>query len=249
MIRWMLFLGVTLLAMARLEVYPARIWNGLPRLGWMAGLMLPPDAGGFLGEFLAGMAESVAMAFAATVIASVLALPLGLLGARTLNRVWPARFAVRRSLDLLRGVDRLIWALIFVRAVGLGPFAGLLALVVPDIATLAKLYAETVEQSPRGPLEAVTAAGANWLERARFGILPQVLPVCLSQALYLFESNTRSATILGIVGAGGIGLQLSDRIRVNEWGQASAILLLILGVVTLIDWASRMARSRIQGAA
>jgi phosphonate transport system permease protein len=136
----------------------------------------------------------------------------------------------------------------FVNVVGLGPFAGVMALAVSETGTLAKLFAEAVEAADRGPVDGVRAAGASRLLVVRFGMLPQVLPVMLSNALYYFESNTRSATILGVVGAGGIGLQLSDRIRVNNWDEVGFIVLLILGTVTLIDLLSRAVRLRLIGA-
>ena len=141
----------------------------------------------------------------------------------------------------------MIWALIFVRAVGLGPLAGILAIIISDIGTLAKLYSEAIENTEKKPVEGVRACGGNPLQTIRFGIIPQVLPVMLSNVLYMFESNTRSATILGIVGAGGIGFYLADRIRTMLWEEASFILLMILVAVYLIDWLSRIARRRLIG--
>jgi phosphonate transport system permease protein len=142
-------------------------------------------------------------------------------------------------------VDTLIWALVFVNVVGLGPFAGILAIVVSDLGTFAKLFAEAIENIDRKQVEGVRSTGASEIEVMRFGILPQVIPVILSQVLYYFESNTRSATILGIVGAGGIGLQLSDRIRVNNWDEACLIIIMILITVSIIDHLSKLARLRI----
>jgi phosphonate transport system permease protein len=135
----------------------------------------------------------------------------------------------------------------FVNVVGLGPFAGVMALAIAETGTLAKLFAEAVENVPRGPVDGVRAAGAGRVQVVRFAMLPQVLPVMLSNALYYFESNTRQATILGVVGAGGIGLQLTDRIRVNNWDEVGFIVLLILGTVTLIDLFSRTVRLRLIG--
>ena len=130
--------------------------------------------------------------------------------------------------DGFRGVDQLIWALAYVRAVGLGPLAGVLAIATADIAVLAKLYAEAIENAERRQVEGVVAAGGGRLARLRFGLLPQVLPVMLAQALYFFESNTRSAAILGVVGAGGIGLQIAERIRVRHWDEVAFIILLMI---------------------
>ncbi|HEU0201659.1 MAG TPA: phosphonate ABC transporter, permease protein PhnE [Burkholderiaceae bacterium] len=185
------------------------------------------------------------MAFVGTFAAAVLAVPLGALCAKNVVADRIARMLFRRSSDVLRGVDQLIWALIFVRAVGLGPLAGVLAIILSDTGTLAKLYSEAIENVERKQIEGVRACGAGRLLAIRFGILPQVLPVILSNALYLFESNTRSATILGIVGAGGIGFYLSDRIRTLHWDEASFILLLILVSVYLIDMLSKRIRLRL----
>ena len=232
----------------RMDFSPARILDGMAELGWLVTLMIPPRTGGFLDDFLVGLAETLAMAFLGTLFASLLAIPLGFLGARNVIPNGLFHFGLRRFLDTLRGIDTLIWALIFVSVVGLGPFAGILAIIVSDAGTLGKLYAEAIENIDRRPVEGMRAAGANRMQLNRFGILPQVFPVIVSQSLYFFESNTRSATILGIVGAGGIGLQLSDRIRVNEWDQVAFIIIMILIMVSVIDYGSRALRLRLIGA-
>jgi phosphonate transport system permease protein len=244
---WLAFAAVIAIGLWRMEVHPARIIQGLSKLGWLVGFMIPPSAGGRLGDLLYAMLQTVAMAFLGTLLASVAALPLGLLGARNVVPSPVPHFGLRRGFDVLRGVDSLIWALMFVNVVGLGPFAGVMALAVSETGTLAKLFAEAVEGVERGPVDGVRAAGAGRLLVIRFGVLPQVLPVMLSSALYYFESNTRSATILGVVGAGGIGLQLSDRIRVNNWDEVGFIVLLILATVTTIDLLSRAVRFRLIG--
>jgi phosphonate transport system permease protein len=175
----------------------------------------------------------------------VVALPLALLGAGNVIGNMLLRFSVRRLYDGLRGIDTLIWALIFVAAVGMGPFAGILALAVPDIGTLSKLFSEALESADRRQVEAVRAAGANRVLAVRLGLIPQVAPVMLSQILYTLESNARSSTVLGIVGAGGIGLALADRIRINNWDEVAFIVLLILAMVAAIDFVSRRLRLKI----
>jgi phosphonate transport system permease protein len=209
------------------DATPTRLLSGLGRLGWLVPHTLPPSHGGWLGEFLWALLESVAMALLGTLAAAVAAVPLGFLGARTVVGSWIVHVLARRVFDGLRGVDALIWALIFVGVVGLGPFAGVLALAMADVGTFAKLFAEAVEHVDRRLVEAV---------------LPQVLPVWLSTILYYFEPNVRSATIRGVVGAGGIGHQLSDRIRVNAWDQVAFIVGLILVAVAVIDALSRALR-------
>jgi phosphonate transport system permease protein len=222
----------------------AKIATGLGKIGYLLHFMLPPAHNGWLGEFLVGILETLAMAFLGTLLAGVVSLPLGFMGAKNVIPLWGIHFGLRRGLDSLRGVDALIWALIFVNVVGLGPFAGILAIAMSDTGTLAKLYAEAIENVDRRPVEGVRAAGGNWLQVIRFGMWPQVLPIMLSHVLYYFESNTRSATILGVVGAGGIGLQLADRIRVNNWDEACFIIILILLTVSLIDTLSKAIRLR-----
>jgi phosphonate transport system permease protein len=164
---------------------------------------------------------------------------LGFLGASNVvpQSVW--HFGLRRCFDGIRGVDALIWALMFVNVVGLGPFAGVMAIAVRETGTLAKLCAEAIENVGRRQVEGVRATGANRLQLMRFAMLPQVLPVMLSHALCYLESNTRSATILGVVGAGGIGLHLADRIRATNWDEVSFILIMLLVTVTGIDLVSK----------
>lgn len=228
-----------------IDASPARIWNGLSRLGFLLTLMFPPSSGGAFAELCAALVETLAMAFLGTLLAAVIAVPLGFLGARNVVANFLAHFSFRRLLDSLRAVDTLIWALIFVSAVGMGPFAGILAIACSDIAFLGKLYAEAIENVDRKPIEAVRAAGGNRLQAMRLAVVPQILPVVLSHVLYFFESNMRSASVLGIVGAGGIGLQLSERIRVNNWDQALFIIIMMLVTVALIDVGSRQIRRAI----
>ena len=224
---------------------PARLWNGLNGLGTILVLMIPPSPGELWVEILKGLAESVAMAFLGTFMAAIVAVPLGFMGARNVVTTTLLRFSLRRVFDGMRGVDQLIWALAFVHAVGLGPLAGVLAIFVSDIAVLSKLYAEAIENAEKRQAEGVTAAGGSRLLGIRFGILPQVAPVMLAQALYFFESNTRSASILGVVGAGGIGLQIAERIRVRHWDEVAFIIILMIITVAAIDWISGRIRRRL----
>jgi phosphonate transport system permease protein len=224
---------------------PTRLWNGLNGLGTILVLMIPPSPGELWVEILKGIAESVAMAFLGTFMAAIVAVPLGFMGARNVVTATLLRFSLRRVFDGMRGVDQLIWALAFVRAVGLGPLAGVLAIFVSDIAVLSKLYAEAIENAEKRQAEGVTAAGGGRLLGIRFGLLPQVAPVMLAQALYFFESNTRSASILGVVGAGGIGLQIAERIRVRHWDEVAFIIILMIITVAAIDWISARIRRRL----
>jgi phosphonate transport system permease protein len=247
---WTCGLGFALLTaycMARFELSPLRLWAGMGELTAIVAHMFPPMPGDDPREIFHAMLETVAMAFLGTLLAAVISVPLAFLAARNTFPYRLPRFGVRRFFDCLRGVDQMIWALIFVRAVGLGPLAGIMAILISDTGTLAKLFSESIENIDRKASEGMQASGANRIQTLRFGIFPQVLPMFLSSTLYLFESNVRSATILGIVGAGGIGFQLSDRIRAHQWEEASFILIVILVTVACIDWLSKKLRMRLIG--
>ena len=226
-----------------------RFVNGLGSLGKLIVLMFPPEWGTTttLLRFLKSLGETVAIALLGTLLAASLALPLSLIAARNTTVSQMLRFFTRRVFDTLRGVDTLVWALVWINVVGLGPFAGVLAIAISDIGSLGKLFSEAIEASDQRSVEGVTASGGAKLHTIRFGLLPQVAPVLIGQCLYFFESNTRSATIIGIVGAGGIGLELSEMIRTLEWQKVSFLIILILITVTIIDRLSTMLRSAIAG--
>lgn len=228
-----------------------RVFTSLPKVWVILRLML--DWSGIAewdhAELWRSMLETVAMAYLGTMLAVVLAVPLGFLGARNVIPQRVFRFCTRRLFDGLRGLDQLIWALVFVRAMGLGPIAGIMAIAVAETGVLAKLFAEAVENIDRRQVDGITAVGAGFAARLRFAVLPQVEPVMISQTLYSIELNSREATILGLVGAGGIGLRLSERIQINAWDQVAYIIVLILISVAVIDATSRYLRLRLIGAA
>jgi phosphonate transport system permease protein len=230
-----------------LDISFAQIGPGLAQLGKFVALMIPPSAGGHLRLFLKAMGETLAIAFLGTLSASVVAAPLALLAAENTTPHPAVRFVVRRLLDVIRGIDTLIWALVFVGVVGLGPFAGVLAIAVSDTGGFGKLFSEAIEATRARERETIVASGGTGWMGVRFGLFPQVLPILAGQILYFFESNTRSATIIGIVGAGGIGLQLSEQIRTYDFDQVAFIVLLILVAVAAIDWISGKLRFAIIG--
>jgi phosphonate transport system permease protein len=249
-----LALGAAALALyvagfAVLGVSPSVLVTGARRLADIAGLMIPPDPRSWDHAlfYLEALGQTLAIAFVGTLLAALIGFPLGFIAARNVvaNRI--VHLLARRSLDTLRSVDTLIWALIWINVVGLGPFAGALAIMTSDLGSFGKLGSEALEAAERGPVDGVLSAGGSKLQGVRFGMLPQVLPVFLSQVLYFFESNTRSATIIGIVGAGGIGLQLSEQIRVLEWQQVSFLILMVLVTVAAIDALSQRLRGAIIG--
>ena len=230
-----------------LDFSPARLLAGLDQLGWITLMMIPPDPGSSLLVYLKALGETLSIALLGTTIAAVLALPVSLLAARNIVPSNIIRFPVRRFLDSIRVVDTLIWALVWINVVGLGPFAGVLAIAVSDFGAFGKLFSEAIEAADRKQVEGIRASGGSALHEIRFGLMPQVLPVIAGQVLYFIESNTRSATIIGIVGAGGIGLQLAEQIRVLEWQKVSFLILMILVAVAAIDWISGKIRFAIIG--
>ncbi len=232
-----------------LEFSLERLISGLKQLGWFIKLMIPPDPGTSFPTYLVAMGETLSIAFLGTLLAAVLALPVSLLAARNIIPSVFLRFPVRRFLDSIRGVDTLIWALVWINVVGLGPFAGVLAIATSDFGSFGKLFSEAIEVADRKQVEGIRAAGGSKLHEIRFGLMPQVLPVLAGQILYYIESNTRSATIIGIVGAGGIGLQLAEQIRVLEWQKVSMLILMILVAVAAIDFISTRLRFAIIGRA
>ncbi len=232
-----------------LGFFDGKLLAGVGRVFEIAGLMLPPDPKDWahVRLFSWALVETVAIALLGTLFAALISVPVGFLAARNVTTQRIVRFLSRRSLDTIRSVDILVWALIWVNGVGLGPFAGALAIMTADIGTFGKLFSEAIEAADRKPVEGITAAGGGRFLGIRFGIVPEVFPVLASQVLYLFESNTRSASIIGIVGAGGIGLQLAEAIRTLELQQTSFIILMILVTVVLIDALSNRLRFAVIG--
>lgn len=239
-------LGIFMYGLVDLDFSPSRFAAGLSQLGWISMMMIPPDPGTSLPIYLKALGETLSIALLGTTLAAIFALPVSLLAARN---VVPniLRFPVRRFLDSIRGVDTLIWALVWINVVGLGPFAGVLAIAVSDFGAFGKLFSEAIEGADQKQVEGIRASGGSALHEIRFGLMPQVLPVIAGQVLYFIESNTRSATIIGIVGAGGIGLQLAEQIRVLEWQKVSFLILMILVAVAAIDFISGKLRFAIIG--
>ena len=241
--------GVYFAALMALDISPSNIISGLGRLTNIAVLMFPPNPESWARVllYLGALGQTLAIAFIGTLLGAILGCPFGFLAARNVVANRLIHFLSRRSLDTVRSVDTLIWALIWINVVGLGPFAGALAIMSSDLGAYGKLFSEAIEAADRKPVDGVLSAGGSRLHAIRFGMLPQVLPVFASQILYFFESNTRSATIIGIVGAGGIGLQLFEQIRVLEWQQVSFLILMVLITVAAIDWTSQRLRTAIIG--
>jgi len=243
-----LAVGLLVYALLRFGFSATMLIDGVGKLGTVFVLMVPPDPGNQFWNYMGALGETLSIAFLGTLMAAILALPVSMLAAKNVVANRLIHFLSRRSLDTIRGVDTLIWALIWINVVGLGPFAGILAIMTSDFGTFGKLFSEAIEAADRKPVEGIVAAGGSRLVAFRFGVLPQVLPVLLSQVLYYFESNTRSATIIGIVGAGGIGLYLANEIAQAEWQHVGFLILMIMFTVAAIDWLSARLRLAMIGA-
>ncbi|HKP51056.1 MAG TPA: phosphonate ABC transporter, permease protein PhnE [Chloroflexia bacterium] len=193
--------------------------------------------------------ETIFLALMGTTVGVILSIPLSFMASQNLmshNVVSKTVYVVTRTiLNILRSVEVVIWAIIFVAAVGLGPFAGMLALAIHSIASLGKLYSEAIEAIDPGPIEAITATGANRLQVIRYAVIPQFIPQFVSFTLYRWDINVRMATIIGIVGGGGIGLLLSQYINILDWNAAGTAILFIAIIVIAMDYASSKIRAAV----
>ena len=200
----------------------------------------------FHGTVIMGCVETVFMALMGTLIASFVAFPLAFLAAKNINPIGPLRFSLRRLFDFLRGVDMLIWSLIFLRAFGPGMFTAIFSIAFTDTGTLGKLMSEAIENSDDKQKEGVASTGGSRSASLRFGIIPQILPVFVSQSLYYLESNTRAAVIIGAMGAGGIGQQFISALRTGrDFEDVAYIALWVLFIVISMDILSGMLRKRL----
>lgn len=200
----------------------------------------PPDFSQWQ-QYLGEMLVTLQIAVWGTALSIVLSTPLGLMSAENLVPWWIYQ-PTRRLMDACRAINEMVFAMLFVVAVGLGPFAGVLALFIHTTGVLAKLFSEAVEAIEPGPIEGVKATGANKLEEIIYGVLPQVMPLWISYSLYRFESNVRSATVVGMVGAGGIGVTLWEAIRGFQFQQTCALMVFIIVTVSLLDFMSQRLR-------
>jgi phosphonate transport system permease protein len=196
------------------------------------------------GDVAWAIFETILMAFLGTMTAALVALPLSFLAARNFMPLGPLRFAARRVFDFIRGVDGLIWTIILSRAFGPGPMTGAIAIAITDAGSFGKTFSEALENIDEKQVEGIRSTGANGLQRARFGVIPQLTPVLLSQVLYYLESNTRSATVIGAIVGGGIGLLLTQAIITQkDWEEVAyymvLIVLMVMAMDTLSGWLRR----------
>ena len=237
---WGLFFLVLAWAWQGAEMRPLDLIKDSGNMSKYAADFFPPSFKDWK-LYVSEMLVTVQIAIWGTLLAIVAAIPLGLLCASNVVSPWVYQ-PVRRLMDALRAINEMVFAMLFIVAVGLGPFAGVLALFVHTTGTLAKLFSEAVEAVDPRPIEGIRATGAHPMAEIVYGILPQVMPLWISYSLYRFESNVRSASVVGMVGAGGIGVILYEVIRGFQYSQTCAVLIILIATVTIIDLISSYLR-------
>ena len=226
------------------QVDPAKFITGLPKLAHWIVQAWPPQVNE-LPIILLRTAETIAMAALGTTIAVLLAIPMAILGSRNVTPLPRLYYPVRWFLNGLRGIDSFVFALLFVAAVGLGPFAGVLGIGLHTWGSAAKLFADHIENANLAPLEAVRATGADRSTAMAYALVPDVLPVLLSTSLFWLEFNVRASTVLGVVGAGGIGQELKNSMDLLDFPRLFTIIAVILIVVTVLDQLSNWLRRKL----
>jgi len=242
LIGWGVTLAVLSWAWQGAEMQPGQLVANADNMAELAGDFFPPSFGN-LSHYIEQMLVTIQIAIWGTLLAVICAVPCSLLSSENLAPWWVHQ-PMRRLMDACRAINELVFAMIFVVAVGLGPFAGTLALFIHTTGVLSKLFSEAVEASDAGPMEGVRVTGSGRIEEIIFGLVPQVLPLWISVSLYRFESNIRSATVLGMVGGGGIGVALWETMRGFQYTETATILLVIIVAVTLLDMISQQVRKR-----
>ena len=255
---WGVFLACLILSVVVAKFNLATLIQGLPRTTEFLIKMIPPihlqtfaaDIGEWywgIGKWMNNLLNTLLMAYLATVLGTLVGGALSFFAARNLVKYHATYWVTRRFLEIARTVPDIVWALLFVFAFGIGPLPGVLAITVHTLGAQGKLFAEVNENISPLPVEGVRAAGGTWLQEIRFGVLPQVLPNFMSYTFWRMELNVRSATIVGFVGAGGIGHDLFTSIQLLYFADAGAILLIVITTIMLIDMLSEKFRHRVIG--
>ena len=225
------------------DMRPFDLWRDSANMTQYAADFFPPNFRDWR-FYIQEMLVTLSIAVWGTVLAVIFAVPLGLLSATNIAPAW-VRQPVRRLMDAARAINEMVFAMLFIVAVGLGPFAGVLALFVHTTGVLAKLFSEAVESIDSQPVEGIRATGANAMEEIIYGIIPQVLPLWISFSLYRFESNVRSASVVGMVGAGGIGVVLWEIIRAFQYAETCAVMIIVVVTVSILDVISARIRAAV----
>ncbi|MDN7142416.1 phosphonate ABC transporter, permease protein PhnE [Pseudomonas sp. JQ170] len=220
--------------------------NGLPQIGDFLARSMPPDLS-ILPRLWQPAVETLQIALWGTLLGIVFAIPLAFLAARNLQGNGWLYAGTRQTLNVIRSINELILALVFVSAVGLGPFPGVLALALHGVGMLGKFFADSIEEIDQGPIEALQATGARPLQVIVFGVIPQVITAWIAVVLYRFEVNLRSATVLGMVGAGGLGFELVSSLKLFKYQETATCIIVITLMVVAADLVSSRLRRRIQG--
>lgn len=264
-----LFLALLIVSVIVSRFYPERLWNGLPRIFEYFGTVMPsleadklfegraengkavPGSLLFwysdIGKYLRLLFETILMAITATMLGVALAFVLSFPAARNLALTRWSNILARRTAEVFRGVPEIVIALVLVFAVGIGPLAGVIAIAIHTAGALGKLFSEVNENASMRPVEGIRSVGGNWFAEMRFGIVPQVMPNFVSYSLLRFEINVRASSIVGFVGAGGIGQELNHTISFYNDDRVMAVLILIVLLVTTIDLVSERVRTRLIG--
>jgi phosphonate transport system permease protein len=255
---WIVFAACVVVAAVSARFDLPKLIEGLPRTTDFLVKMIPPigldtfaaDIGEWywgIGKWMDSLLNTLLMAFLATVLGTVIGGSLSFLAARNLVRNYATYWITRRVLEIARTVPDIVWALLFVLAYGIGPLPGVLAITMHTLGAQGKLFAEVNENASMLPIEGIRSAGGNWFQEIRYGVLPQVLPNFMSYTFWRVELNVRSATIVGFVGAGGIGHDLFTSIQLLYFADAGAILLIVIATIMLIDMISEKYRHLVIG--
>jgi phosphonate transport system permease protein len=241
-----LFCSVLIFVVNDLEIDFVKLFSDTSKyFGDILSRMLPPDFSN-LKELIFAMLETIEIAFLGTFLAIVLSIPLGLFSARNLAPNYFVYFVCKTVVIFFRAIPEFIIAMILVIAIGFGAMPGVLALGLHTMGFLAKFYAEDIEHINQGPIDALKSSGATKSQIISFGVIPQILPSFVANNLYILDRNVRMATMLGIVGAGGIGYELQSSFRMFEYERVSSIIILIFFTITIIDYLSSFIRSKIK---
>lgn len=248
LLRWCLWLGAGLylaVALNTLDINWPRVLDGMPRGARFVSGFFPPDFVTNLDEILKGLYESIWMTVTSTVVGIALSIPLGLGAAKNLAPA-PVYLFCRSVLAISRSFQEVIVAIFMVKLFGFGPFAGFITLVIATIGFYGKLLAEDIEDMDPGQAEAVKATGTSWLQWINYAVQPQVMPRMIGLGLYRLDINFRESAVLGIVGAGGIGVVLNNAFDQYDYQTAASVLLVIIAIVMAVEYSSGFIRKRVQ---
>ncbi len=237
-------LALFIWSMIGMNINLERISDGIPAMGRILALMVPPDTAR-LESSVIGMIETIQIAVIGTTIAAIFSIPVSFMAARNLGLPTAVSTAGKQILNAIRTFPSLVFGIFFVASYGPGPLAGVMALGINSIGMLGKLNSEIVEAIDPGPIEALEATGANYPEMFLYAVIPQVLPEFIGTTLYRFELNLRQASVLGLVGAGGIGVTLMQALQFRRWAIVGMTMLVIIVVVTILDYSSAFIRKKI----